>query len=209
MSRKTTPPPGVAAQRQTKRTSSPGRKVDKPVASSALADFKNQTATKPRQPKLRKTPTRSAPPVSGGAKPKGKAQPSYNGIKRASAKLTETRERISAEVVQEARATGMLPHEWMLAVMRGEQISHFAYDAETQEIVEVIVLPTFADRIECAKSCAPYFANKLPNKPVGGGHHPDPSKQPGVMEVPLVASMQKWTELASVSQAHLKKEVTK
>lgn len=102
----------------------------------------------------------------------------------------------------------MLPHEWMLAVMRGEQINHFAYDSDTQEIIEVIVLPTFQDRMEAAKSAAPYFANKLqPQK--GAGGYADPAKQPGVMEVPLADSMAKWTELAEVSQRVLKREVTK
>lgn len=103
----------------------------------------------------------------------------------------------------------MLPHEWLLAVMRGEQINHFAYDYDSQEIIEVIVLPTFADRMEAAKSAAPYFANKLqPEKRASGTGHNDPAKQRGVMEVPLVDSMEKWTELAQHSQAVLKKKVT-
>ena len=126
-----------------------------------------------------------------------------------SAKLRNQREKISAETVEAARATGMLPHEWLLAVMRGEQINHFAYDSDTQEIIEVIVLPTFSDRMEAAKSAAPYFANKLqPEKRAPGTGHADPSKQPGVMEVPLVDSMEKWTEVAQQSQALLKKKVT-
>lgn len=93
--------------------------------------------------------------------------------------------------------------------MRGEQINHFAYDSESQEIVEVIVLPTFADRMEAAKSAAPYFANKLQPQKTGGGGFADPAKQPGVMEVPLVDSMTRWTELAETSQRLLKREVTK
>lgn len=129
---------------------------------------------------------------------------------RANRELRGQRERISAEVVETARATGMLPHEWLLAVMRGEQINHFAYDSDTQEIIEVIVLPTFADRMEAAKSAAPYFANKLqPEKHAPGTGFSDPAKQPGVMEVPLIDSMTKWTELAEVSQRVLKREVTK
>lgn len=129
---------------------------------------------------------------------------------RVNRKLRQAREKISAEVVEHARATGMLPHEWMLAVMRGEQINHFAYDAQTQEIVEVIVLPTFADRLECAKAAAPYFANKLqPEKRGDGTGFADPAKQPGVMEVPLEHSMEKWTAMAQPSQQVLKREVTK
>ncbi len=54
-----------------------------------------------------------------------------------------------------------------------------------------------------------YFANKLqPEKRNPGGGFSDPAKQPGVMEVPLVDSMEKWTEMAQTSQAILKKKVT-
>src|SRR3546814_10788206 len=96
----------------------------------------------------------------------------------------------------------MLPHEWLLAVMRGEQINHFAYDSDTQEIIEVIVLPTFADRMEAAKSAAPYFANKLqPEKHAPGTGFSDPAKQPGVMEVPLVDSMARSEEHTSELQS--------
>ena len=131
------------------------------------------------------------------------------GMSKETAKLRNAREKISADTVEAARATGMLPHEWLLAVMRGEQINHFAYDSDTQEIIEVIVLPTFADRMEAAKSAAPYFANKLqPEKRNPGGGFSDPAKQRGVMEVPLVDSMEKWTEMAQQSQAVLKKKVT-
>lgn len=206
MSRRITP---STQPRSAARTGKPGTKTTKPVESSVVSNLR-RGAQAPRQPKIRKTPARAEPPRSSGKTPKGKEQPTtYRGYKRQTAELLNQREKISAEVVAEARATGMLPHEWMLAVMRGEQISHFAYDAETQEIIEVIVLPTFQDRIECAKAAAPYFANKLPNKPVEGGKHSDPTKQPGVMEVPLVASMEKWTQVAAPQQAMLKREVTK
>src|SRR3546814_6180138 len=100
-------------------------------------------------------------------------------------KLRNSREKISAEVVEAARATGMLPHAWLLAVMRGEQINHFAYDSDPPEIIEVIVLPTFPDRMEAAKSAAPSFANKLtPQKHAPGTGYSDPPNPPGVMAVP-------------------------
>src|SRR5690606_35528549 len=118
------------------------------------------------------------------------------------------RARIQEEAVVEARATGLLPHEWMLAVMRGEQINHFAYDADTQEIIEVIVLPTFADRMEMAKAAAPFYSTKMPTPKGGVGSPGDPARQRGVMEVPMVDSMQKWAEVATESQRLLKKEVT-
>lgn len=187
------------------RTQKPGTKVSKPVEASYVAN------ERPRQPKVRKTPARKAPPKQpNGRRPRGEDPNTLEGMSKETAKLRNRRERISAQTVEEARATGMLPHEWLLAVMRGEQINHFAYDSESQEIIEVIVLPTFADRMEAAKSAAPYFANKLqPEKRAPGTGHNDPSKQPGVMEVPLAQSMEKWAEVAQQSQQLLKKEVTK
>lgn len=187
------------------RTKKPGTKVTKPVEASYV------TNERPRQPRIRKTPPRKPPPKAGnGRRPRGEDPKTLEGMSKETAKLRNAREKISADTVEAARATGMLPHEWLLAVMRGEQINHFAYDSETQEIVEVIVLPTFADRMEAAKSAAPYFANKLqPEKRATGTGFNDPSKQRGVMEVPLVDSMEKWTEMAQTSQQLLKKEVTK
>jgi hypothetical protein len=187
------------------RTKKPGTKVTKPVEASYVAN------ERPRQPKIRKTPERKAPPSQpNGRRPRGQDPNTIEGMTKESAKLRNAREKISADTVEAARATGMLPHEWLLAVMRGEQINHFAYDADTQEIIEVIVLPTFSDRMEAAKSAAPYFANKLqPEKRAPGTGNNDPSKQPGVMEVPLAQSMEKWAEIAQQSQQLLKKEVTK
>lgn len=182
----------------------PGAKVTKPVEASYVVN------ERPRQPKLRKPPPRKAPPKQpNGRRPRGETPGTIEGNSKEASKNRALRERISAEVTEAARATGMLPHEWLLAVMRGEQINHFAYDSDTQEIIEVIVLPTFADRMEAAKSAAPYFANKLqPEKRSPGGGFSDPAKQRGVMEVPLVDSMEKWTEMAQQSQAVLKKKVT-
>lgn len=186
------------------RTKKPGAKVTKPVEASYVVN------ERPRQPRIRKTPPRKAPPKApSGRRPRGEDPKTLEGMSKETAKLRNAREKISADTVEAARATGMLPHEWLLAVMRGEQINHFAYDSDTQEIIEVIVLPTFADRMEAAKSAAPYFANKLqPEKRNPGGGFSDPAKQRGVMEVPLVDSMEKWTEMAQQSQAVLKKKVT-
>lgn len=199
MSRRHTTPPTA------KRTKKPGTKVsDKIVESSVVVNHR------PRQPKIRKTPPRKAPPKQPtGKRPGPPPANTIEGMDRAARKIKLSRDRITAETVEAARATGMMPHEWLLAVMRGEQINHFAYDSESQEIVEVIVLPTFADRMEAAKSAAPYFANKLQPQKTGAGGFSDPAKQPGVMEVPLVDSMTRWTELAETSQRVLKREVTK
>lgn len=178
------------------RSGKKGTKPTKPVESSFAAN------TRPRQPKVRQTPPRKPPPKQPSAD-------TNDGLKKAQTRANMTRDKISAEVVESARATGMLPHEWLLAVMRGEQINHFAYDSDTQEIIEVIVLPTFSDRMEAAKTAAPYFANKLqPEKRAPGTGLNDPTKQRGVMEVPIANSMEHWTEVAQQSQSILKKKVT-
>jgi hypothetical protein len=51
-----------------------------------------------------------------------------------------------------ARATGLLPHEFLLAIARGTKIK----DEEGNEIK-----PTMAQRIECAKAAAPYYAPRM------------------------------------------------
>lgn len=53
-----------------------------------------------------------------------------------------TRERIA-----EAEASGMMPHEFLLAVTRGQ-----AFEGYT---------PTFAERLDAAKAAANYYAPKL------------------------------------------------
>lgn len=181
-----------------KRTSRPGIKVDKVVESSTLSN------TRPRQPRLRQTPPRRGAPKPIAERKKPGPKPS-NGTRA----LRNEREQTMVSAIENARATGLLPHEWMLAVMRGEQINHFAYDSETQEIIEVIVLPTFADRMEMARSAARYYSTPIGPSKEGGGGPKDPAKQPGVMEVPLAHSMEKWAEIAQHSQTMLKKEVTK
>lgn len=183
------------------RTRKPGVRVE----SSILVNHR------PREPKLRKTPPRGTAPV-GKTKKRVKLGPhpdGYDGKNKRAAELRVAREKISAAVVEEARATGLMPHEWLLAVMRGEQLNHYAYDADTQEIIEVIVLPTFTDRMEAAKAAAPYFATRLTAPKIGAGGPNDPAKQRGVMEIPLVDSTQQWIDVAGPSQAKLKREVIK
>lgn len=53
----------------------------------------------------------------------------------------------NAERIARAEASGMLPHEFLLAVTRGEQIGDHT--------------PTFDERLEAAKAAAPYYAPRL------------------------------------------------
>lgn len=176
------------------------------VESSAIVD------TRPRQPVLRKSRPNGAAPLRTKKTPKErKPHPlSYKGLNAEKVAQRLEQDKVSAEIIEAARATGLLPHEWLLAVMRGEQLNHFAYDSESGEIIEVVVLPTFSDRVECAKATAPYYGTKMtPSKQGDAGGPVDPAKQRGVMEVPLADSMEHWTSIAGPSQAKLKREVTK
>ena len=59
--------------------------------------------------------------------------------------------KVSKAAIEEAKATGELPHEFLLRVARGEAIehhgSHIKLDIET--------------RIACAEAVAPYYAPRL------------------------------------------------
>ena len=177
-----------------------GGKLPAPANSKAprkRVETSTTTNVRPRQPKLRP-----------GPKPREKLRDKRDRELNVTHKSLsqQARDRITVETIEAAKATGLMPHEWLLAVMRGEQMNHFAYDAETAEIIEIVVLPTFADRMEAAKASAPYYATRLSVK------GPDPKldlANQGVMEVPLAESMEAWTDVAQQSQSNLKAEVTK
>jgi hypothetical protein len=180
---------------------------------SIIVENSSVTRYRPRQPQLRKTPPRGTKPLASGKAPGSKVQAnSITGLGKQKEAANAVRAKISAETITAAAATGMLPHEWLLAVMRGEQINHFAYDADTSEIVEIIVLPTFTDRMEAAKAAAPYYATRMSEKnggPGAAGAPLDPNKAPGVLHIPLVESAQAWIDAATRSQSKLKREVVK
>ena len=58
-----------------------------------------------------------------------------------------TPNRRNAEMVARAEEAGMLPHEFLAAVARGEEIDGH--------------LPTFEERVDAAKAAAPFYAPKL------------------------------------------------
>lgn len=53
----------------------------------------------------------------------------------------------SRETRERAAASGLLPHEFLLAVTRGEAVDGY--------------VPSFAERLEAAKAAAPFYAPKL------------------------------------------------
>jgi hypothetical protein len=69
----------------------------------------------------------------------------------------------------EAKLAGMLPHEFLLAVVRGDTIRQRVVNNVInkqgkvigQEIQEFDVIPDFQMRVDAAKAAAPYYAPRL------------------------------------------------
>ncbi len=83
-------------------------------------------------------------------------------IKRGKGRPPGSKSKLSHAAIENAKRGGILPHEWMLDVMRGVPILMKKVDPETGETVglryEVADLPM---RMDAAKSSANYFASKL------------------------------------------------
>lgn len=77
--------------------------------------------------------------------------------------------KVTAKAKQAAMETGLLPHEWLLQVSRGEGIKHkrwvVKYDKSGKEVsrdlVEEEVYADFPTRIDAAKAASPFYAPKL------------------------------------------------
>jgi len=80
-----------------------------------------------------------------------------------------SRQKVTALAREAAMETGLLPHEWLLMVSRGEGIKHkrwvVKYDAKgnekSRELVEEEVYADFPTRIDAAKAASPYYAPRL------------------------------------------------
>ena len=77
--------------------------------------------------------------------------------------------KVTSKAKQAAMETGLLPHEWLLQVSRGEGIRHkrwvVKYDKQGKEVsrdlVEEEVYADFPTRIDAAKAASPFYAPKL------------------------------------------------
>lgn len=81
---------------------------------------------------------------------------------------------------QAAVRSGLLPHEWLLAVSRGQPVKQMRLkityhktgpkkgEEKEREWVEELVYADFPTRIDAAKAAAPYYTPKLATKIVGG-----------------------------------------
>ena len=77
--------------------------------------------------------------------------------------------KVTAKAREAAAETGLLPHEWLLQVSRGEGIKHkrwvIKYDAKgnekSRDLIEEEVYADFPTRIDAAKAASPYYAPRL------------------------------------------------
>lgn len=78
-------------------------------------------------------------------------------------------QKITAQAREEAKASGLLPHEWLLMVARGEPIGQKRWEVKydkkgnvvSKELVTDIVYPDLPMRQDSAKAAAPFYAPKL------------------------------------------------
>ena len=83
-------------------------------------------------------------------------------------------QKVTLEAKLRAAEAGMLPHEWLLAVSRGEpmkqMIKKITYDAKgrlkSEEWIEVEHYADYQTRVDCAKAAAPFYAPKLATQTV-------------------------------------------
>jgi hypothetical protein len=93
---------------------------------------------------------------------RGGAQPGSGRPKGAVSKITQ-------KAREAAMETGLLPHEWLLKVSRGEPIEQkrwkIVYDKngneKSRELITEEVYADFPTRIDAAKAASPFYAPKL------------------------------------------------
>lgn len=92
----------------------------------------------------------------GGARP---------GAGRPKGRITS----VSAKARAEAAESGLLPHEWLLKVSRGEPVEQkrwkIIYDKQgnekSRELITEEVYADFPTRLDAAKAAAPFYAPRL------------------------------------------------
>lgn len=72
-----------------------------------------------------------------------------------------TKNRLSHQSVEFARATGLMPHEILLSFARGEPQVHKVVNPVTGVVDEHTIYPDLDMRLTAANMAAPYFAPKL------------------------------------------------
>jgi hypothetical protein len=86
-----------------------------------------------------------------------------------------SKQTVTKQARLEAASSGLLPHEWLLKVCRGEPVLHkrwkVRYHAKTgeelsRELIEEEYYPDFPMRVDAAKAAAPYYMPKLATQTV-------------------------------------------
>ena len=83
--------------------------------------------------------------------------------------------KVTAKAREAAQATGLLPHEWLLKVSRGDEIEQkswkVVYDKQgnekSRELITEMIYPDASTRIDCAKAAAPFYAPRLAVQTIG------------------------------------------
>lgn len=90
------------------------------------------------------------------------------GARAGAGRKKDSKNALTLLAVQKAREEGILPHEWLLKVTRGEAIKHTVTEKEVDKdgvetIVhkEIDVYPDFDTRVDAAKACCQFFAPRL------------------------------------------------
>lgn len=68
--------------------------------------------------------------------------------------------RLAREAREKAQATGLLPHEILLSMARGEPQTEYQVDSEGKAVPRTVSLD-IEQRKDAAKAAAPYFAPKI------------------------------------------------
>ena len=96
------------------------------------------------------------------------------GVRPNSGRKPGSVNRVTVAARMAAMETGLLPHEWLLKVSRGEPIQQKRWkdivDEDgaviDRELVEDTLYPTFDIRMDAAKAAAPFYAPRLATQTV-------------------------------------------
>ena len=69
--------------------------------------------------------------------------------------------KIAKAAREKAIATGELPHEFLLRIVRGEAIYRDHVHPRTKLVTKIAEIYGFTERIDAAKAAAPYYAPKI------------------------------------------------
>jgi len=95
------------------------------------------------------------------------------GPRPGSGRKPGSKSKIDKKARELAKQTGEMPHDILLSIARGElinqkvlEITYYKSGAnkgqeKSRKWIDVDYYPTFNERVDAAKSCAPYFAPRL------------------------------------------------